>query len=135
VAGLTLIDRLPDPASALTQAGHEASGPEDENTLGEVAHRAAATSETESREVLSYWTAERMAAAQPLTSMIDDTLDLDVLPHPDDDVEHQNGPHANSEGDPWTTGGEVTHTTGKVFLTMNGRDFTCSASVVDSSNK
>lgn len=136
IAGFTLLDRLPNPASAVTRATHEAPATERGNgaSLDEVVHRAVAGDETEDREVLSYWTAERMAAAAPLTSMIEDTPDLDALPLPDD-VEHHDAPRTDSEGDPWTTGGEVTRTTGKVFLTMNGRDFTCSASVVDAQNK
>ena len=137
VTGITLFDHLPDPVSATTRATHEPSTPEyrGSDLLDEVAHRTFADDRTTVGEVLSYWTAERMAAADPLTSMIEGTPDLGTPPLPEDEVEHHDAPHKDSEGLPWTTGGEVTRTTGKVFLTMNGHDFTCSASVVDSQNR
>ena len=135
VAGLTLLDDLPAPVSAVTRAAHESSAPEQANAASsdEIAHRT--VTDDESRDVLSYWTDERMAAAAPLTSMLEDAPRLGALPLPDDDVEYHDAPRTDSEGEPWTNGGEVARTTGKVFLTMNGRDFTCSASVVDSQNR
>ncbi|MEW9532331.1 serine protease [Microbispora sp. NPDC049125] len=39
-------------------------------------------------------------------------------------------PPATTSGSQWAAGGSVTRTTGRVFLTMNGVDFVCSASAV-----
>jgi V8-like Glu-specific endopeptidase len=40
-----------------------------------------------------------------------------------------------STGEVWTGGSLVTRTTGKVFFTLDGTDYVCSASVVDSANR
>ncbi|WP_055481681.1 trypsin-like serine peptidase [Sphaerimonospora mesophila] len=42
---------------------------------------------------------------------------------------------AVTSGSKWAAGGAVTRTTGRVFLTMDGVDFVCSASAVRSANK
>ncbi|WP_327044547.1 hypothetical protein OG320_22675 [Microbispora sp. NBC_01189] len=44
-------------------------------------------------------------------------------------------PPATTSGTHWAAGGSVTRTTGRVFLTMNGVDFVCSASAVRSANR
>ncbi|MGW4475554.1 trypsin-like serine peptidase [Nonomuraea sp. NPDC004354] len=44
-------------------------------------------------------------------------------------------PSATTSGSRWMTGGAVTRTTGRVFLTMDGVDFVCSASTIRSANK
>ncbi|MFC0861397.1 trypsin-like serine peptidase [Sphaerimonospora cavernae] len=44
-------------------------------------------------------------------------------------------PQARTSGSKWNAGGAVTSTTGRVFLTMDGVDFVCSASAVRSANK
>ncbi|SEL62853.1 trypsin-like serine peptidase [Nonomuraea pusilla] len=44
-------------------------------------------------------------------------------------------PSARTPGSPWMTGGAVARTTGRVFLTVAGADFVCSASTVRSANK
>ncbi|MFE3453063.1 trypsin-like serine peptidase [Nonomuraea sp. NPDC059194] len=44
-------------------------------------------------------------------------------------------PAATTSGSRWMTGGAVTRTTGRVFLTMDGVDFVCSASTVKSANR
>lgn len=41
----------------------------------------------------------------------------------------------DSDGAPWTGGGAVAGTTGRVFLTMGGDEYFCSASVVNSGNR
>src|SRR5690606_11224475 len=72
--------------------------------------------------VLSYWTPERMAKALPLG-----------LP-----VVFAKGGLLSSLAPPvtgWAGGGAVTQTTGRVFLTLNGVDFVCSASTVRSRNR
>ncbi|MEV5745925.1 hypothetical protein AB0L30_38235 [Microbispora rosea] len=42
---------------------------------------------------------------------------------------------ATTTGTRWAAGGSVTRTTGRVFLTLNGVDFSCSASAVRSANR
>ncbi|WP_169943867.1 serine protease [Microbispora sp. H11081] len=44
-------------------------------------------------------------------------------------------PPATTSGTHWAAGGSVTRTTGRVFLTLNGVDFSCSASAVRSANR
>ncbi|GAA1271047.1 hypothetical protein Psi02_51290 [Planotetraspora silvatica] len=44
-------------------------------------------------------------------------------------------PASTTNGSHWGSGGSVTRTTGRVFLTMKGVDFVCSASAVDSANR
>ncbi|WP_327584702.1 trypsin-like serine protease [Nonomuraea sp. NBC_00507] len=44
-------------------------------------------------------------------------------------------PEANTIGARWITGGAVTRTTGRVFMTVGGADFVCSASTVTSANR
>ncbi|WP_245899427.1 trypsin-like serine peptidase [Nonomuraea indica] len=44
-------------------------------------------------------------------------------------------PHQTTYGARWSAGGAVTRTTGRVFMTMNGADFVCSASTVRSANR
>ncbi|GAA4916214.1 trypsin-like serine peptidase [Streptomonospora salina] len=92
--------------------------------------QAAAVGDDERRAVLDYWTPRRMAGATPLIPGLDD-LAGGVLP---------DAPEPQASGDagaarPWTGGGRVAATTGKVFLTLDGRDFTCSAAVVSADNR
>ena len=42
---------------------------------------------------------------------------------------------SNSTGDPWTGGGAVTKTTGRVFFTFNGQRASCSGNAVASENR
>ncbi|GAA4581747.1 hypothetical protein GCM10023194_13960 [Planotetraspora phitsanulokensis] len=44
-------------------------------------------------------------------------------------------PASTTNGSHWASGGSVTRTTGRVFLTMKGVDFVCSASAVRSANR
>ncbi|MGW4964813.1 trypsin-like serine peptidase [Nonomuraea sp. NPDC004186] len=44
-------------------------------------------------------------------------------------------PETNTIGSRWITGGAVARTTGRVFLTVRGADFVCSASTVRSANR
>ncbi|MFF4617556.1 trypsin-like serine peptidase [Nonomuraea jabiensis] len=44
-------------------------------------------------------------------------------------------PETNTVGSRWNTGGAVARTTGRVFLTVRGADFVCSASTVRSANR
>ncbi len=148
LGGLTLIDHLPAPASAVTQAIHasavlpgspapehpvQRSGAAASRTDG-VVHQTGAVTNEQNAAVLDYWTSERMAAAQPISSLVDSALGLtEPLQQGPAEVEPQ-AARPDSDGERWNDGGLVTRTTGKVYLTMDGRDFTCSASVVDAAN-
>ncbi|MBR8744708.1 serine protease [Nocardiopsis sp. MG754419] len=144
LAGLAMIDELPDPAAAVTRAVHSAATSDSPARLSqtaatrvdEAAHQSGAVTEAQNSAVLDYWTGERMAAARPITDLVDSTLELTEPPTPGTsaDVEPQ-AARPDSDGERWNDGGLVTRTTGKVYLTMDGRDFTCSASVVDAANK
>lgn len=119
----------PSAATPPAAAGYEPAG---------AVRQAAADDGGESREVLDYWTPRRMAEAAPLVPALNGIAG-GVLP--DGGTPGATGATApqaaagSSTGDPWREGGQVTRTTGKVFLTMNGRDFTCSASVVSADNR
>ncbi|WP_067608925.1 trypsin-like serine peptidase [Nocardiopsis listeri] len=132
LAGLAMIDKLPEPTSAVTRAGHSPT-----TRVDGVAHQAGAVTQDQHAEIIDYWTDERMAAAQPITALVDSALEITepVLPAPTDDAVEPQAARPDSEGETWNDGGLVTRTTGKVYLTMDGRDFTCSASVVDSANE
>ncbi|MBB4933487.1 V8-like Glu-specific endopeptidase [Lipingzhangella halophila] len=106
---------------------------------GVVRHSGANGAEREG--VLDYWTAERMESALPAGSLLDE-----VFPTPETKEggteDGRTRPSASrtasgqhSTGERWTSGGAVTRTTGRVFLTMGGRDLTCSAAVVPAENR
>ena len=114
------------------------------------AQQVAADSAGERQAVLDHWTARRMETAPPLdvpassdgirltagateaapwsapattaSSAVSGTASTAVLV-------------PNSGGAPWTGGGAVTRTTGRVFFTTQGRDASCSGSAVTSANK
>lgn len=81
------------------------------------------------RRVLDYWTPRRMAAAAPigLLGTVTGALSTTSVPV------HLR--HGRTGGAQWNTGGWVTRTTGRVFLTIDGVDFVCSASSVRSANR
>lgn len=150
-AGAAIIDKLPAPTTALTQAVHttdsEATAPDQTPVRSSQAsltrvdgavHQVGAITQAQNAEVLAYWTDERMATARPISDLIDSTLDLtgsSLFPAPEDQEVEWQVSRPDSAGERWTNGGLVTRTTGKVYLTLDGRDFTCSASVVDSANR
>ncbi|MQA93554.1 MAG: peptidase [Streptosporangiales bacterium] len=104
-----------------------------------VVHTAAATPRAQSA-IERYWTPRRMAKAVPL-----DLIDLGkqrlgrvargvpkVVPSGDALL----GPlAANEPGGPWTGGGKVKTTSGRVFFTFQGRNASCSGNAVTSANK
>ncbi|WP_036322540.1 trypsin-like serine peptidase [Microbispora sp. ATCC PTA-5024] len=108
----------------------------------------------------TYWTPERMARALPidLHGAMDRTVSAvrrvgavaaGVLPPVAPPVRipqaaipaARSGPMraaalpATTSGSRWPAGGQVTRTTGRVFLTMDGVDFVCSASAIRSANR
>ncbi|MEU3017901.1 trypsin-like serine protease [Nocardiopsis sp. NPDC007018] len=148
LGGLALIDHLPAPAAAVSHAVHSSAalpdalargGPAPQSAaphsrMDGVVHQTGAVTNEQRTAVLDYWTSDRMAAAQPITSLVESTLGLTEPLQSSAGTEPQ-ASSPNSDGDRWNDGGKVTRTTGKVYLTMDGRDFTCSASVVDSANR
>ncbi|KRV46720.1 peptidase [Wenjunlia vitaminophila] len=100
----------------------------------------AAQSQAAQEEVSSFWTAERMRQATPL-----DLLDVSERVSPTDvtrgtphtvpatsgDVGTQAFPQG---GGPWTGGGKVVTTSGRVFFTFDGRTASCSGNAVTSTN-
>lgn len=125
----------------------------------DVVEHVAARSSDEQRRVLDYWTPTRMSKALPIDLL--DTVAKTALPKDGgllSGLSNRAGlatapelsgaagrivtprrqsarPTATSSGSRWGTGGLVTRTTGRVFLTMDGVDFVCSASTVKSASK
>ncbi|GAA3444956.1 trypsin-like serine peptidase [Planomonospora venezuelensis] len=99
----------------------------------DVVEHTAAESTADQRRVLGYWTPRRMAAAVPI-GLLDELTGM--LTEPRVPAGRQAAlPGAPSTGSRWTTGGLVSRTTGRVFLTLGGVDFVCSASSVRSANR
>lgn len=133
---------------------HQATTP-----MADVIERDAASSTDEQRRVLNYWTPERMAAARPigLLDLVAQRLAAENLltehlpaggggllgrlsaqsPPPGGraPLRQSARPRAVTTGSRWVTGGAVSKTTGRVFLTLAGVDFVCSAGTVRSRNK
>lgn len=93
----------------------------------------------------AFWTADRMRAAEPLdlptpaqrpTAAVRHSAPLTVAPTLPRPPKASAGPGALPEaGGPWTGGGAVTKTTGRVFFTYQGRTAACSGDAVTSGNK
>ncbi|WP_298990484.1 serine protease [uncultured Pseudokineococcus sp.] len=109
------------------------------------------------RAVADYWTPERMERATPGSSLVERAdarrhLESaagaagDVLVGTPEVVDGLTGaagrapggllaaPTVDATGVPWTSGGQVVDTTGKVFFTLGGADYVCSASSVAADN-
>ncbi|MCK2219506.1 peptidase [Actinomadura sp. ATCC 31491] len=100
------------------------------------AQHAAADSAAERRQVTRYWTVQRMEAAEPLDAP--NPAKGAKLPAADTGTPSATPPTiqaARSGGAPWTGGGAVTRTTGRIFFTTQGRNASCSGSAVTSANK
>jgi V8-like Glu-specific endopeptidase len=110
------------------------------------AQRPAADSAAERSAVLNYWTPRRTEAARPLGGPAPKSGALNakaaeptrgtprsVPPTGGSGVQLLQAP--NSGGRPWTDGGAVAETTGRVFFTADGRDASCSGTAVTSANK
>ncbi|MGR6922972.1 trypsin-like serine peptidase [[Actinomadura] parvosata] len=130
----------------------------------DIVEHVAARTAADHRRVLDYWTPERMAKALPigLLGIVTDVTDggdllggvtggqgvrtapsltgkkADLsLPRKLMGAHHLTAarPDTSTIGSRWITGGAVARTTGRVFLTVAGADFVCSASTVRSANK
>ncbi|WP_188194587.1 trypsin-like serine peptidase [Nonomuraea sp. SYSU D8015] len=113
------------------------------------AQHAAADSAPEQRQVLRYWTERRMEAAAPLDApgpkkdmnltAADDPAagkPWSAAPTGASGAAAQVLQAARSGGEPWTGGGAVVKSTGRIFFTTaQGRNASCSGSAVTSENK
>ena len=106
-----------------------------------VMHRAA-TTKAEQRRVSNYWTPDRMRSAKQRNVRPGAGWQPSKVKTGEPKVEKgQRGtkPEPNADtsylGGPWTGGGAVVQTTGKVFFTLAGVDYVCSGSVTPAGNK
>ncbi|MEV4364826.1 peptidase [Nonomuraea sp. NPDC049625] len=110
------------------------------------AQYAAADTASEQRQVLTYWTEQRMEAAQPLDAPGPKKGAKMALGEPAEGTPWTAPPtgatragaelqSARSSGEPWTGSGAVVKTTGRIFFTTQGRNASCSGSAVTSANK
>ncbi|ASU86126.1 serine protease [Nocardiopsis gilva YIM 90087] len=121
----------PSATAAPVDVAPSARPPSDSTVRQSAAHGPA-----EQADVLAYWSRERMDAAVPLGRVVDGVVaGLPLLPLGPAARSRAAAPRSNSTGERWTHGGQVARTTGKVYLTIDGRDFTCSASVVRAKNR
>ncbi|MGI5283157.1 trypsin-like serine peptidase [Nonomuraea polychroma] len=108
------------------------------------AQHAAADSASEQRQVLQYWTEQKMESAEPLAAPgpkkgMKLTTAAEGNPWSAAPTSASaSGPvlqAARSGGEPWTAGGAVVKSTGRIFFTTQGRNASCSGSAVTSANK
>ncbi len=132
LASLTLVAAGIAPASAV-----EPSHPVPLDPAPEVVHQSAATTPEQQRAVAAYWTPDRMAAALPLPSALDDLpVSLSLLGgRRASDTDTDTTSLSDSSVRRWTGGGLVAATTGRVYLTLDGVDYTCTASVINAQNR
>ncbi|GGS45503.1 peptidase [Planobispora rosea] len=136
-------------------AAHGATGATLAPATPQPAEKEAADTVKEQRLVQRYWTEAKMEAAQPLDSLAPkkegirltaETLaaqskaqPVSIPPTtPDGDTAaplRADAAARASSGSPWTRGGAITKTAGRVFFTYQGRNASCSANAVTSENK
>ncbi|MEV0963179.1 peptidase [Streptomyces sp. NPDC049910] len=114
-----------------TTAAHAAT-PDPSPAPSPAAHQATAAEQQKAR---TFWTAERMRAAAPLDLHLGvDALKTLKAPEPGA-VTTTVAPTAFPQaGGPWTGGGAVVKTSGRLFFTFQGRNSSCSANAVTSQN-
>ncbi|GAA2908288.1 peptidase [Streptosporangium fragile] len=127
-------ERVQPAGTAASHRPAAAPGPAD------VVEHVAADAASEQRRVLDYWTPRRMAAAVPLDPLVPLTRVVGRVLDPLGRAGSAAGARrvataARTAGARWTAGGLVSRTTGRVFLTLGGSDFVCSASSVKSANR
>jgi V8-like Glu-specific endopeptidase len=98
---------------------------------------------TDLERAKSYWTVERMKNAEPMTVDAPKNVNTEKVAKGKPKVikgtaaasNRKANALDNNTGGPWTGGGLVTKTVGKVFFTLPDGDYVCSGSVVPSDNK
>ncbi|MBO3746680.1 hypothetical protein J5X84_11435 [Streptosporangiaceae bacterium NEAU-GS5] len=85
----------------------------------------------------AYWTPERMAHALPIDLLgpLKQALGETTATRRTQGARPASVPEAATSSARWAAGGAVARTTGRVFLTMDGSDFVCSASALRSANR
>ncbi|MBA0125642.1 peptidase [Haloechinothrix sp. YIM 98757] len=103
------------------------------------------------QEVTGSWSAERMRRAVPMDQLVSESRDVlslgevvgsltggepvSIPATPRLDLgSGLGGLLSSSSGEPWTGGGEVADTAGRVFFTYDGQDASCSGNAVTSEN-
>ncbi|BCM72221.1 MULTISPECIES: trypsin-like serine peptidase [Streptomyces] len=121
----------------LVQAGAADAAPSAPSAPSAATHTASATAQHKAR---AFWTAERMRSATPLDLLLTEQAarslrspqahgrPATVAPTPAASAAF---PQA---GGPWTGGGAVVATSGRVFFTFQGRTASCSGNAVTSQN-
>jgi hypothetical protein len=101
-------------------------------------HEVTLTTEQQ-QDIVRYWTVERMLHAVPPPSRL---LSADrarqrgpYAPLGEPGVQEATAPSASSGGALWPAQGAVRSTEGKVFFSLGGKDYVCSASTVTSANR
>lgn len=137
VGGLvTAAGLLAGPQASAAPAPHQA--PALQQSLA--VHKLATTSQARAK-IRDYWTPQRMRAAHTVTDVPSSSWRPTKVATGTPTVikgapAAKRQPKAASElGAPWTGGGKVAQTTGRVFMTLDGEDFSCSGSVVPAANK
>lgn len=135
-------------AAALVAAGTAAAAATTATDHHTTTHPAA-VSASQQQQVLEYWTPERMRSAVPIEQLAGDVLTgtrpggtaergeptiIDPTPAtiPATDPATLAFPHS---GGPWTGGGAVTETAGRVFFNYQGQPASCSGNAVTSNNR
>ncbi len=120
------------------------AAPERDPRAAVVSQRTAAAGDAAAAErIRDYWTPKRMRAAQPLvvspTTSVGSTSTVERgTPRTVAGKVSKGKPGGGGSGylgGPWTGGGNVVKTTGKVFFTLGGSNYVCSGSAVTSSNE
>ncbi|WP_181449127.1 trypsin-like serine peptidase [Nonomuraea aridisoli] len=154
--GPALLGAVPGRQQAERPAVASAHGLAHRAERSDIVEHVAARTVADQRRVLDYWTPERMAKALPiglldvvtgergLTGQVARLLpDLSggrsdlAVPRELMGSNRLTGarPDTSTAGSRWMTGGLVSRTTGRVFLTVSGADFVCSASTIKSANR
>ena len=112
----------------------------------QVAQHEAARTLADQQRVLRYWTPERMRQAKPLVRPAASRAHTAAAPRrgrpltvaparPRTQMAVHRSSSRSGTGGEWKGGGEVASTSGRVFLTMGGDEYFCSASTVNSGNR
>ncbi|MEV6653501.1 peptidase [Streptomyces sp. NPDC051219] len=127
-------------AGALLTTGLQATAAGAATVPAPAATHGAATSAAAQKQVSGFWTAERMRKATPLdlTAVSPGALRARKAGGPPSTVA-PTSPSAGVKsfpqaGGPWTGGGAVVKTSGRVFFTFQGRTASCSGNAVTSQN-
>ncbi|UGY93247.1 trypsin-like serine peptidase [Streptomyces gobiensis] len=144
LGSLIVVGALLTAGALASPAGAAPASPADPSA-DSISARSAAISATAQERVSGHWTAERMRKATPLDQLSVSRADVPALSaavpsgaratidpiSPKKSVGSQAFPES---GGPWTSGGDVVATAGRVFFTYNGRSASCSGNAVTSDN-